>query len=237
MDHYALVTGGSRNIGAAIAKQLTADGLRVIVADRQEPDHDALVDFLRVDLTDSREAAERIGRAIAGLAVTRLVNNAGIVAPASLEETSLDDLDRVMAVNLKAAIQCAQLVMPAMKQARFGRIVNISSRAALGKELRSAYAASKAGLHGLTKTWALELASHGITVNAVGPGPIRTALFEAANPADAPATQEILRRIPVGFLGEPEDVAAAVSFFVSEKARFVTGQILYVCGGMTIGSA
>ena len=237
MDHYALVTGGSRNIGAAIAKQLTADGLRVIVADRQEPDHDALVDFLRVDLTDSREAAERIGRAIAGLAVTRLVNNAGIVAPASLEETSLDDLDRVMAVNLKAAIQCAQLVMPAMKQARFGRIVNISSRAALGKELRSAYAASKAGLHGLTTTWALELASHGITVNAVGPGPIRTALFEAANPADAPATQEILRRIPVGFLGEPEDVAAAVSFFVSEKARFVTGQILYVCGGMTIGSA
>jgi 3-oxoacyl-[acyl-carrier protein] reductase len=234
-DHHALVTGGSRNIGAAIARRLTADGLRVIVADQQEPDHESLVDFIRVDLTDGA-AGDRIARAIEGLAVTRLVNNAGIVAPASLEETTLEDVDRVMAVNLKPAIQCAQLVLPAMKRAKLGRIISISSRAALGKERRTAYAASKAALQGITKTWALELAQFGITVNAIGPGPIRTSLFDAANPPGAKATQDIIDRVPVGFLGEPHDIADAVSFFASERARFVTGQVLYVCGGMTIGS-
>lgn len=237
MEHFALVTGGSRNIGAAIARGLTADGVRVIVADIQEPDHDNLAEFVAVDLADSAEATERIAAAVSGRMVTRLVNNAGIVAPASLEETALADVDRVMAVNLKAAILCAQLVLPAMKQAGFGRIVNIASRAALGKQRRSAYAASKAGLIALTRTWALELAPFGITVNAIGPGPVRTALFEAANPPDAPATRDIIDRVPVGFLGEPEDIAHAAAFFASPGARFVTGQVLYVCGGLTIGLA
>lgn len=236
MDQYALVTGGSRNIGAAVARRLSADGLKVIVADMQEPDHEAFVEFVQIDLTDSTAVAEGIGNAIAGRAVTRLVNNAGIVLPAWLEETSLDSVDKVMAVNVKAAIQCAQLVLPAMRAAHFGRIVNISSRSALGKERRSAYAASKAALIGLTKTWALELARHGVTVNAIGPGPILTSLFHAANPPGTPATQDVIGRIPVGFVGEPEDVAHAVGYFASAEARFVTGQILYVCGGMTIGS-
>ena len=124
-----------------------------------------------------------------------------------------------------------------MKAAGIGRIVSISSRAALGKELRTAYAATKAGLHGMTKTWALELGRHGITANAVGPGPIRTPLFERVNPPDAPRTKEIVARIPVGFMGEPEDVAEAVAFLASDRARFVTGQVLYVCGGMTVGNA
>jgi 3-oxoacyl-[acyl-carrier protein] reductase len=237
MDHYALVTGGSRNIGGAIAARLTADGFRVIVADQREPEHDHLAAFVQVDLSNRDEAKEHLRRAVEGLPVTRLVNNAGIVAPALLEDTDLADLDKVLAVNLSAAILSAQAVLPAMKRAGIGRIVNISSRAALGKERRTAYAASKAGLIGLTKTWALELARFGITVNAIGPGPIRTALFEEANPADAPATQEIIRRVPVGFLGESEDIAHAVGFFTSDAARFVTGQILYVCGGMTVGSA
>jgi NAD(P)-dependent dehydrogenase (short-subunit alcohol dehydrogenase family) len=236
MDHYALVTGGSRNIGAAVARRLTRDGFRVIVADRQEPDHEHLAEFVPVDLTDAAAAATQIARAVEGRAVTRLVNNAGIVEPASLEDTTLDSVDRVMAVNLKPAILCAQLVLPAMKRAKIGRIVNISSRAALGKERRTAYAASKAGLIGMTKTWALELAAFGITVNAIGPGPIRTSLFDGANPPGAPATQAIIERVPVGFLGEPEDIANAVGFFTSDAARFVTGQVLYVCGGMTIGS-
>jgi 3-oxoacyl-[acyl-carrier protein] reductase len=237
MEHYALVTGGSRNIGAAIAARLTADGFRVIVADQREPEHDYHAAFVQVDLSDRDEARERLRRAIEGLPVTRLVNNAGIVAPALLEDTDLASLDQVLAVNLSAAILCAQLVLPAMKQAGIGRIVNMSSRTALGKEMRTAYAASKAGLIGLTKTWALELAPFGITVNAIGPGPIRTTLFEEANPADAPATQEIVRRVPVGFLGEPKDIAHACGFFASDAARFVTGQILYVCGGMTVGAA
>ena len=117
------------------------------------------------------------------------------------------------------------------------RIVNISSRAALGKELRTAYSASKAALIAMTRTWALELAGFGITVNAVAPGPIRTSLFDEANPPDSPRTKAIVDNIPVGFMGEPDDVADAVAFFASDRARFVTGQVLYVCGGVSVGGA
>jgi 3-oxoacyl-[acyl-carrier protein] reductase len=237
MSELALVTGGSRGIGAAIAERLTSDGMGVIVVDRAEPEHDHLVEFVRLDLSDAAATAAELGRLCRGRTITRLVNNAGIVAPAAIEEVDVDSVERVMAVNIKAAIVCVQALLPGMKQAGTGRIVNISSRTALGKELRTVYAASKAGLHGMTKTWALELGRHGITVNAIGPGPIRTALFEAVNPPDAERTKEIIARIPVGFVGEPKDIADAVSFFASERARFVTGQVLYVCGGMTVGSA
>ncbi|WP_341989659.1 SDR family oxidoreductase [Azorhizobium sp. AG788] len=237
MGDFALVTGGSRNIGGAISRRLTEDGFRVIVLDMVPPEHDALELFLPVDLSDAAATAAALAEAVSGRAVTRLVNNAGIVQPASLEETTLDSLDQVAAINLKAPILCAQAVLPAMKAAGRGRIVNISSRVALGKALRTAYAATKAGLHGMTRTWALELGAHGITVNAVGPGPIRTSLFEAVNPADSPRTQAIVAKVPVGRLGTPEDVAEAVAFFASDRAGFVTGQVLYVCGGMTIGAA
>ncbi len=124
-----------------------------------------------------------------------------------------------------------------MKSRRFGRIVNISSRAALGKELRTAYAATKAGLHGITRTWALELAKHGITVNAIGPGPIATELFMHANPPGSLRTKAIVDSVPVGRLGTPADVANAVAFFADARSGFVTGQVLYVCGGMTCGVA
>ena len=124
-----------------------------------------------------------------------------------------------------------------MKAAGKGRIVTISSRAALGKELRTAYSATKAGVIGLTRTWALELAPHGITVNAIGPGPIETELFKSANPHNSPRTQAIIRGVPVQRLGQPEDIAHAADFFLSDGASFVTGQVLYVCGGMTVGVA
>jgi NAD(P)-dependent dehydrogenase (short-subunit alcohol dehydrogenase family) len=128
-------------------------------------------------------------------------------------------------------------MLPAMKAARFGRIVSISSRAALGKALRTVYAATKAGIEAMTKTWALELGEHGITANAVGPGPIGTALFHRVNPADSPRTRAIIEAIPVRRLGTPEDVAHAVASLLDERAGFITGQTLYVCGGMTVGNA
>jgi NAD(P)-dependent dehydrogenase (short-subunit alcohol dehydrogenase family) len=122
-----------------------------------------------------------------------------------------------------------------MKAAAFGRIVNISSRAALGKELRSVYAATKAGLIGMTKVWSLELGRFGITANVVAPGPIRTELFDRVNPADSPRTKAIIDAIPVRRVGVPDDIAHAVAYFLDSRSGFVTGQTLFVCGGLTIG--
>jgi NAD(P)-dependent dehydrogenase (short-subunit alcohol dehydrogenase family) len=129
----------------------------------------------------------------------------------------------------------AQGLQPLMQAARFGRIINISSRAALGKELRTVYSATKAGLLGMTRTWALELAPYGVTVNAIGPGPIATELFVSGNPPDSPKTKKILESIPVKRMGEPEDIAHAVASLLDDRAGFITGQVLYVCGGMTVG--
>jgi 3-oxoacyl-[acyl-carrier protein] reductase len=128
-----------------------------------------------------------------------------------------------------------QAVLPAMKEAKYGRIVNISSRAALGKSLRVVYSATKAALHGMTRTAALELGMHGVTVNAVGPGPIATELFTRVNPPDSPATKRIIESIPVQRMGTADDVAHAVAMLVDERSGFITGQVLYVCGGMTVG--
>lgn len=124
-----------------------------------------------------------------------------------------------------------------MKETGFGRIVNMASRAALGKDLRTAYAATKAGLIGATRVWALELGASGITVNALGPGPIATELFTRANPPDDSRTRAIVEAVPVKRVGTPEDVAYAAGFFLDERAGFVTGQVLYVCGGLTVGTA
>ena len=157
--------------------------------------------------------------------------------PGRVEEQTFADLDQAVSLNLRCALQCVQALLPGMKAAQFGRVVNISSRAALGKEQRTVYAATKAGLNGMTKVWALELGQYGITANAIGPGPIRTELFEKANPADSPRTRAIIAAIPVQRVGEPEDVANAAAFLLDARSGFITGQVLYVCGGMTVGSA
>lgn len=233
----ALVTGGSRGIGAAIVKKLLARGLSVVILDREAPAESSAARFVQCDLTDLAATQAALTEITRDNAILWLVNNAGIAAPATLEETTMDDFDRVVAINLRACILAAQAALPAMKAAGQGRIVTISSRAALGKELRTAYSATKAGVIGLTRTWALELAPHGITVNAIGPGPIETELFKSANPHNSPRTQAIIRGVPVQRLGQPEDIAHAADFFLSEGASFVTGQVLYVCGGMTVGVA
>jgi 3-oxoacyl-[acyl-carrier protein] reductase len=238
MAESVLVTAASRGIGRGIATRLTQDGYALVTLDRDPPA--ALLPretFITVDLADAAATAHALAGAVARHAPTRLVNNAGTVRPASLEDATIEDLEAVVSLNLRCSIQCAQALLPAMKAARFGRIVNISSRAALGKELRTVYAATKAGLHGMTKTWALELAAHGITVNAIGPGPIATEQFHRVNPADSPKTKAILEGVPVKRLGTPEDIAHAAAYFLDARAGFVTGQVLYVCGGMTVGLA
>jgi NAD(P)-dependent dehydrogenase (short-subunit alcohol dehydrogenase family) len=233
---WAVVTGASAGIGRAIAKRLSEDGYGVVTIDRVKPQqllpNEA---FYQADLSE-RESTVKLLSEIAALhPVTTLVNNVGIVRPAPIEEATLEDLHAVVALNLGTSILCAQAFIPLMKKAKSGRIINISSRVALGKELRTVYAATKAGLHGMTRTWALELAPFGITVNAVGPGPIATELFHQVNPPSSPRTQAIIDGVPVRRLGVPDDIAQAVAFFSDQRSSFITGQVIYVCGGMTIG--
>ncbi|MCK1721294.1 SDR family oxidoreductase [Bradyrhizobium sp. 141] len=225
-----LITGGAAGIGHATAERCRAEGYEVVVIDRLGGD-------IVADLSDPGSASAALGQALKDGPITRLVNNVGVVRPNSVEEQSLADLDAVVSLNLRCALQCLQAVLPGMKAARFGRIVNMSSRAALGKESRSAYAATKAGLIAMAKVWALELGAFGITTNAVGPGPIQTELFDRANPAGSPPTKAILDAIPVRRIGTAADVANAVTFFLDQRSGFVTGQVLYVCGGMTVGAA
>jgi NAD(P)-dependent dehydrogenase (short-subunit alcohol dehydrogenase family) len=191
---------------------------------------------ITADLADPAATAAALTEALAGGPVTRLVNNVGAVFPAALEDQTLDQVDAAFGLNLRCAVQCTQALLPGMKGVGFGRIVNMASRAALGKELRTAYAATKAGLIGATRVWALELGAHGITVNALGPGPIATELFNRANPPGDPRTRAIVESVPVKRVGTPEDVAHAAGF-LDERAGFVTGQVLYVCGGLTVGTA
>lgn len=233
----AIVTGASRGIGAAIARELSAQGMFVINLDRDPPAVPSEALHVQVDLSDSDRLAEVLARVTKEHDVLCLVNNAAVGGPLWLEEVNVQAFERLVNTNLRAAMLCAQAVIPAMKKARWGRIVNLTSRAALGKEGRTIYAATKAGLIGMTKTWSLELGPHGITVNAVGPGPINTELFARSNPPDSPKTRAIIDGIPVRRIGEPEDVAKAVCFFASESSSFVTGQVLFVCGGLTVGNA
>ena len=234
MTEFALVTGASRNIGRAVAERLKADGYSVLMLDRIEPEDPSLGEFHPVDLADPAATAEALARALADRTVTRLVNCAGIVRMEPLEEVALDDFDALFAVNVRAGIQITQALAPGMKAAGFGRVVNIASRAALGHVDQTIYSASKAALVGLTKTWAAELAPYGITCNAVGPGPVNTDMFRSVYPDGSAKQAAYLKRIPVGRIGEPDDVANAVSFFLDARTSFVTGQVLFVCGGLSI---
>ncbi|MBN3857469.1 MULTISPECIES: SDR family oxidoreductase [unclassified Paraburkholderia] len=225
-----LITGGAAGIGAACAARCEADGYEAVVIDRAG-------DGILADLTDTQATAAALARALEGGPITRLINNVGVVVPNDAEHQTLEELELAWALNVRCAQQCMQALLPGMKAAGFGRIVNMSSRAALGKELRTAYSATKAALIGMTRVWALELGAFGVTANAIGPGPIRTELFDRANPPGAPRTQAIIDAVPVKRVGTPDDVAHAASYLLDARSGFVTGQVLYVCGGMTVGVA
>ena len=231
-----LVTGASGGIGRAIAKRLTEDGYQIINVDIVEPKSPVKGEvWIKADLLNIEQARATLESIAKAGDVLRVVNNAGFIRPATLENTSTEDFRAVVGLNMQAPILVAQTLMPAMRKAKFGRIINISSRAALGKELRTAYSATKAGLLGMTRTWAMESAADGVTVNAIGPGPIATELFLSGNPPDSPKTKQIMETIPVKRMGTPDDIAHAVASLIDERAGYITGQVLYVCGGMTVG--
>src|SRR5580692_11644451 len=224
-----LITGAAAGIGRAAAERCRAEGYEVVGVDREG-------NGIRADLSSPEATAAALEEALSGGPITRLVNNVGIVRPGPVEEQTPADLDLTVSLNLRCSLQCLQALLPGMKTARFGRVVNVSSRAALGKEQRTVYAATKSALIGMAKVWALELGEHGITANAIGPGPIRTELFDRANPPDSPRTQAIIDAVPVRRVGTPDDIANAAAFLLDARSGFITGQVLYVCGGMTVGA-
>lgn len=234
----ALVTGTSTGIGKVICEHLLSLGHEVVAMARRktEIDHPKL-HHVRVDLGDRQATAQAAAEAAQRFAITTLVHNAGVIRPALLADVKLGDLDALTELHLGSAIALVQAVLPAMRAQRFGRIVLLSSRGALGLATRSVYSATKAGMIGMARTWALELAPDGITVNVVAPGPIRgTEMFHQVVPAESERERKLAEAIPVKRLGTPEDVARAVDFFVEPRNSFVTGQVLYLCGGASVGS-
>lgn len=238
MQEATLVTGGSAGIGRAICEGLLAQGRTVVNLDYQRPawSHERLVSF-QADLTREDQTLERAAEIARAYDITALVNNAGATRPGTVDTQTAADLAYVHALTLQATMLLTQAFLPALRACGRGRVVNMASRAALGKTERIAYSAAKAGLVGMTRTMAMELGGDGITVNAIAPGPIATELFRQSNPEGAPRTQRILDSIVVKRMGTPEDVARAALFFLSPDNGFITGQVLYVCGGTTLGLA
>jgi 3-oxoacyl-[acyl-carrier protein] reductase len=232
----AIVTGGSAGIGLAIVNQLLAKDYDVVSLDVQPPGikHPKL-EHVELDLTNAL-ATERFAEKIKNQDITTIIHNAGVIRPAPLAEVKLQDLNALVNLHLSAALLLVQAALPAMKAAKYGRVVLVSSRAVLGLPTRTSYSATKAGMLGMARTWALELAPHGITVNVVAPGPVQTANFHSIVPEGSPQVAKIAEGIPVKRLGQPNDVARAALFFADPDAGFLTGQVLYVCGGTSVGS-
>ncbi|MBA3233570.1 MAG: 3-oxoacyl-ACP reductase FabG [Propionibacteriales bacterium] len=245
-SRVAIVTGAARGIGAAVASRLSSDGFAVAVLDLDESACSDTVEAITasggralaagVDVTESQAVEAAVARVTDELGPpVVLVNNAGITRDNLLFKMTEDDWDDVLRVHLRGAFLMSRATQAFMTKAGWGRIVNLSSTSALGNRGQANYAAAKAGMQGLTKTLALELGKFGVTANAIAPGFIVTEMtrmtaerlgvdFEEFQTARAKET-------PVPRVGQPDDIAHAVSFFVSEGASFVSGQVLYVAGG------
>ncbi len=242
----AIVTGGGRGIGRAVGTRLAADGFAVALLDLNEQDASSTAADLEAaghraigvgaDVADEDGVAAAVARVVEELgAPTALVNNAGVLRDNLLFKMSVDDWDTVLDVHLRGAFLMSRAVQAHMVEAKWGRIVNLSSSSALGNRGQANYSAAKAGMQGFTKTLAIELGPFGVTANAIAPGLIQTAMTEATAarlkvPFDT-FLEEAAKQIPVRRIGQPEDIAALASFFCSEESGFVSGQTVYVAGG------
>jgi 3-oxoacyl-[acyl-carrier protein] reductase len=244
----AIVTGAARGIGAEVSRRLASDGFQVAVLDLDESACAQTVAAVEAiggraiavgaDVADEAAVLAAVDRVASDLgAPTVVVNNAGITRDNLLFKMTTGDWDAVMNVHLRGAFLVSRAAQAHMIEAKWGRIVNLSSISALGNRGQANYSAAKAGIQGFTKTLAIELGRFGVTVNAVAPGFIATEMTEAtAERLGMPFEQfkaETAKEIPVGRVGEPEDIANAVSFFADDASGFVSGQVLYVAGGPT----
>ena len=242
----AVVTGGARGIGAAIAKRLAADGMAVAVIDLKEGDCGATIDAIKADggqafaagadVSDSAQVAAAVDAVATELGPpTVLVNNAGVIRDNLLFKMTEDEWETVIGVHLRGAFLMSRACQRHMVDARYGRIINLSSSSALGNRGQVNYSAAKAGLQGFTKTLAIELGPFGVTANAIAPGFIATDMTAATAARIGVPFEDFQKgaasQIPVRRVGQPEDVAHVASFLASEGAGFVSGQVIYVAGG------
>jgi 3-oxoacyl-[acyl-carrier protein] reductase len=242
----AIVTGAARGIGAAIAHRLAADGMSIGVVDLDEQGSTRTVKEIvenggraipiGADVADERAASDAVQRTAAELGpVAVLINSAGIIRDNLIFRMSATDWDSVIDVHLRGAFMMTRAAQTHMTQARWGRIVNISSTSALGNRGQANYATAKAGLIGFTKTLALELGKFGVTANAIAPGFVETDMTMASAARQGLDYEEwkltAARDIPLGRIGTPEDIAAVASFLCREEAGYVSGQVIFVNGG------
>ena len=225
-----VVTGASKGIGWATSQRLAKTGYHVVGIARTKP-KDFPGEFLACDLSSEEETDRIIKMLLDNFNVEALINNVGAGGPQPLGSIDLDSLKALFDINVRTAVQMTQGLVGKMKEDKWGRIINLASRAIFGVPGRTSYAAAKSALIGCTRVWALELASFGITVNAVAPGPIETEMFRTIRPLGSQAEKELLACIPMGRVGQPTEVAAAIEFLLSEDAGFITGQTLCVDGG------
>lgn len=232
------LTGASSGIGACLVEMLDAQGSEVVCFSRRPAAaKSSRVKSVAVDLADPQATRQAFQEAAATFPANCLVHNAGVIREKPLPEVTQEDMDALARLHMGAAVAMVQPNLDCMRAAGWGRIVLVSSRAVVGLAKRTAYASTKAGMLGLARTWALELAPLKVTANVILPGPIaETEMFDDVVPRGSERARQLASSIPIGRLGRPEDVARAAMFFLDRGNGYVTGQTLYVCGGTSVGS-